>query len=69
MKRLVLLALISGVLALRVVLPAQSQDSYVRSPHLGIDHISAPSDPIVDQRYRNALFLGAGWNRCPCTGT
>jgi hypothetical protein len=45
--------------------PAQAQDSYIRSAHLGIVHISAPSDPIVEQRYRNALFLGAGWNRWP----
>ncbi len=65
MKRLLLIALFSGVLMLRAGFPVQSQDSYIRSPHLGIDHVSAPSDPILDQRYRNALFLGAGWNRWP----
>jgi len=68
MKRLILLAWLSGVLALlgAPTQPIQSQDNtYIRSPHLGIDHISAPNDPIVDQRYRNALFLGAGWNRWP----
>jgi hypothetical protein len=63
MKRLFLLTLLSGVLLSLFTTPIQSQDNYLRSPHLGISHISAPSDPIVDQRYRNALFLGAGWNR------
>ncbi len=68
MKRLILLTLCSGVLILLFgAVPAYSQDgaqtSAILSPHLGIVHISAPSDPIVEQRYRNALFLGAGWNR------
>ena len=68
MKRPILLALLSGVLTVILCAapsPSQAQDSYIRSPHLGITHISAPHDPIVDQRYRNALFLGAGWNRWP----
>ncbi|MEO8396445.1 MAG: hypothetical protein ABI700_25855, partial [Chloroflexota bacterium] len=63
--RLIFLALFSGVLVLLLCAPAESQDNYSRSPHLGIVHISAPNDPLVDQRYRNALFLGAGWNRWP----
>lgn len=66
MKRLILLTLLSGVLTAALgAAPAWSQDNYIRSAHLGISHISAPSDPIVDQRYRNALLLGAGWNRWP----
>ena len=66
MKRLILLTLFSGVLAaVLCAAPVRSQDSYIRSAQLGLVHISAPSDPIVDQRYRNALFLGAGWNRWP----
>ncbi len=68
MKRLILLAFFSGVLVMLLCVtpvPSQAQDNAIRSPHLGIVHISAPNDPIVDQRYRNALFLGAGWNRWP----
>src|SRR5215207_1646756 len=45
--------------------PVTSQDSSIRAPSLGINHISAPDDPISAQRYGNALLLGAGWNRWP----
>ena len=45
--------------------PVASQDSAIRAPNLGINHISAPDDPISAQRYGNALLLGAGWNRWP----
>ncbi len=64
MKRLILTSLCSGVLLLLLgAAPTYSQDAAILSPHLGINHISAPSDPIIDERYRNALYLGAGWNR------
>ncbi|MEP7292296.1 MAG: hypothetical protein ABI835_10955, partial [Chloroflexota bacterium] len=65
-KRPFLLTLLSGVLVLMLsTASAQSQGDAIRSPALGINHISAPGDPIADQRYRNALLLGAGWNRWP----
>jgi hypothetical protein len=32
---------------------------------LGINHISSPDEPTSEERYRNALLLGAGWNRWP----
>ncbi|MFN8563627.1 MAG: fibronectin type III domain-containing protein [Anaerolineae bacterium] len=67
MKRFFLIALFAGVFALLAVQgePAQSQDVAIRAPNLGINHISAPNDPIADQRYLNALMLGVGWNRWP----
>ncbi|MCC6803665.1 MAG: hypothetical protein IT319_12350 [Anaerolineae bacterium] len=67
MKRLFLITLLAGVLSLTAAraVPAQSQDGAIRAPNLGINHISAPNDPIADQRYRNALTLGVGWNRWP----
>ncbi len=67
MKRLILLALCSGVLLLLSVCPPRRNTRKRRDPlaRFGINHISAPNDPIVDQRYRNALLLGAGWNRWP----
>ncbi|MBE2269658.1 MAG: hypothetical protein IAE80_15585 [Anaerolinea sp.] len=38
---------------------------YVRSPYLGITFISSAEHPADENRYRNALLLGAGWNRYP----
>jgi len=38
---------------------------YIRSPHLGITFISSAEQPSDETRYRNALLLGAGWNRYP----
>lgn len=38
---------------------------YVRSPYLGITFISSAEQPANETRYRNALLLGAGWNRYP----
>lgn len=38
---------------------------YIRSPRLGINHISLTGEITSEQRYRNALSLGAGWNRWP----
>jgi hypothetical protein len=44
---------------------ATATDGYLRSPRLGITHISLTGEPTSDERYRNALELGAGWNRYP----
>lgn len=56
---------------LLIVAPAQAQnpldsgEPYLRSPRLGINHISLTNEPTSDERYANALALGAGWNRWP----
>ncbi|MBC7809811.1 MAG: hypothetical protein H7175_01620 [Burkholderiales bacterium] len=44
-----------------------SGDSYIRAPRLGITFISSTGTPPVqrESRYRQALLLGAGWNRWP----
>jgi hypothetical protein len=39
--------------------------SYLRSPRLGINHISGVEEVTSEERYRKALELGAGWNRWP----
>lgn len=44
---------------------AQSIDGYLRMPRLGITFISSAQHPADESRYRNALLLGAGWNRWP----
>jgi hypothetical protein len=38
---------------------------YLRNPHLGFAHVSAPEGGTPAERYRLALRLGAGWNRFP----
>ncbi len=40
-------------------------EPYLRSPRLGINHISLTNEPTSDTRYHHALALGAGWNRWP----
>lgn len=40
-------------------------DSYIRADRLGITHISSATTDTPDSRYRQALALGAGWNRFP----
>jgi hypothetical protein len=45
--------------------PARAQSDYPRAPRLGIAFINAPGVPNPDARYRNALIVGAGWNRLP----
>jgi hypothetical protein len=40
-------------------------EDYVRARRLGITFISSADHPASDERYRNALVLGAGWNRWP----
>lgn len=44
---------------------AQWSDGYIRSQRLGIAHISSVSHETTETRYRQALALGAGWNRWP----
>lgn len=58
------LTLISLAFAFAPDTHAQSA-GYVRSPHLGITFISSAEHPADETRYRNALLLGAGWNRYP----
>ncbi|MYD09130.1 MAG: hypothetical protein F4X02_03710 [Chloroflexi bacterium] len=38
---------------------------YIRADRLGITFISDINDNMASERYRNALLLGAGWNRWP----
>jgi hypothetical protein len=44
---------------------ADAQSDYIRSPRLGITFVASADHPATDARYRNALLLGAGWNRWP----
>ncbi len=44
--------------------PAQSEN-FVLADRLGITFISSADHPASEQRYRQALRLGAGWNRWP----
>jgi hypothetical protein len=44
---------------------SRPQDGYVRSERLGITFISSAQMPVDENRYRNALSIGAGWNRWP----
>ncbi len=45
--------------------PTIGQDDFARSDRLGITHISSATTDTPDNRYQNALALGAGWNRWP----
>jgi len=42
-----------------------TDDDYIRSDRLGIAHISTTTERTADDRYQQALALGAGWNRWP----
>ncbi|MCA9903693.1 MAG: hypothetical protein KC547_07540 [Anaerolineae bacterium] len=44
---------------------AQTNDGYLRMDRLGITFISSADHPASDARYRQALLIGAGWNRFP----
>src|SRR5687768_2655361 len=44
---------------------SRPQDGYVRSQRLGVTFISSAQMPVDENRYRNALSIGAGWNRWP----
>ncbi|MDQ7024169.1 MAG: hypothetical protein Q9P44_01275 [Anaerolineae bacterium] len=47
------------------VLSNPPQDGYIRSQRLGVTFISSAQIPVDENRYRNGLLLGAGWNRWP----
>ncbi len=74
MKRLLpllLVILLVGInhapLPAQIPLPtsAPASEDYVRARRLGITFISSADHPASEERYRNALVLGAGWNRWP----
>jgi hypothetical protein len=72
MKRLLpillFLLLVTGErLPAQVALPTSApvSEDYVRSRRLGITFISSADHPASEERYRNALVLGTGWNRWP----
>jgi hypothetical protein len=46
-------------------LPVQAQTATLQSDRLGITFISSADHPADEGRYRQALLLGAGWNRWP----
>jgi hypothetical protein len=55
-------------LALLLLCPPHSlaqETHYMRSPRLGINHISGVEEVTAPERYQKALELGAGWNRWP----
>lgn len=63
-----LLVILVGLLlpgAVPVLPQADPADPYIRNPRLGIAHISAAEGGTDDLRYRQALTLGAYWNRYP----
>lgn len=61
-----LLIVIVLLLFLVGIVPGAAQsDSYIRSDRLGIAHISSATTETPDERYIQALALGAGWNRWP----
>ncbi len=61
------LLLVAIAVQAQETLPVSVHDStnYIRSPRLGITHISLTGEITSEQRYENALSLGAGWNRWP----
>jgi hypothetical protein len=52
-------------LSISVRPPAAAAEDAVRSSRLGIAFISSIDVPFSEERYENALALGAGWNRWP----
>ena len=42
-----------------------NQESYIRAERLGITFVGFIDNNMGAERYRNALILGAGWNRWP----
>ncbi|HLV34160.1 MAG TPA: hypothetical protein VKY59_03555 [Spirillospora sp.] len=80
MSRRIFAAALAFLLGIIVILPGQTQEapsisivsetaetaaSYIRSPCLGINHISLAEEPTSEERYARALALGTGWNRWP----
>jgi hypothetical protein len=66
---LLIFVLLSGGASAQVPLPTSApgslNDNYVRAPRLGITFVNSGEHPISEQRYSQALFLGAGWTRWP----
>lgn len=65
MNRLRLVCFLTLLLILTTAPHVHAQSGYIRSPYLGITFISSAEQPANETRYRNALLLGAGWNRYP----
>ena len=57
--------LLGGVSTHRLAAQEAFVDSTAPSSRLGITFISSTEHPDSERRYRNALLLGAGWNRWP----
>jgi hypothetical protein len=64
LRRALLLILIS-LLTFTSTSAQPAADGYLRMNRLGITFISSADHPASDARYRQALLLGAGWNRFP----
>ena len=41
------------------------EENYIRAERLGITFVGFIDNNMGAERYRNALILGAGWNRWP----
>ncbi len=65
MKRALPLLILTLLLGLQFSSASNARDEYLRSPRLGINHISGVEEDTSDERYQKALELGAGWNRWP----
>ncbi|MBZ0289453.1 MAG: hypothetical protein K8I30_17665, partial [Anaerolineae bacterium] len=63
MKRVLFLVALIALATISATPPQQAE--YQRSPHLGITFINSTDHTVTDQRYKRALFLGAGWTRWP----
>ncbi|HLV35339.1 MAG TPA: fibronectin type III domain-containing protein [Spirillospora sp.] len=59
--------LAAGLVTAQVPLPTTPPNTsgYIRAPRLGITFINSTDSPLKEERYYQALFLGAGWNRWP----
>jgi hypothetical protein len=66
-KSFIFLLFLPLTLTGQVPLPttAPISDGHIRAPRLGITFINSADAPIREERYQQALFLGAGWNRWP----
>jgi len=62
---IVCLAIVGALSFAHIPAHAQTNDSYLRMDRLGITFISSADHSASDARYRQALLIGAGWNRFP----
>jgi hypothetical protein len=61
-----ILCLALFLIGIQLNAPLSAQDDlYIRADRLGITHISSSTVETPPDRYRQALTLGAGWNRYP----